>query len=168
MNVTSKLTRYSVILPFSTLPFSRFRSIFDAAAILEASQHQAELGVAARLAAHERAGIPISLTPSQSVSFVAHSRTEMRAGRMGGGCSPSPRGVGAFIAGWLLPQIGFTLVGGIVAEIVNAVVGAVILLLVTGFVKKSSLKLGHRDHACRPLVAANLAPTRGKRTRPRV
>jgi uncharacterized membrane protein YeaQ/YmgE (transglycosylase-associated protein family) len=45
--------------------------------------------------------------------------------------------VGAFIAG-PLPQIGFTLVGGIVAEIVNAVVGAVILLLVIRFVRKAA------------------------------
>jgi uncharacterized membrane protein YeaQ/YmgE (transglycosylase-associated protein family) len=46
--------------------------------------------------------------------------------------------IGAFIAGWLLPQIGFVLVGGIVAEIVNAVIGAVILLLVIGFFKKAT------------------------------
>jgi uncharacterized membrane protein YeaQ/YmgE (transglycosylase-associated protein family) len=44
--------------------------------------------------------------------------------------------VGAFIAGWLLPQIGFILVGGIVAEIVNVVISAVILLLVIGFFRK--------------------------------
>jgi uncharacterized membrane protein YeaQ/YmgE (transglycosylase-associated protein family) len=46
--------------------------------------------------------------------------------------------IGAFIAGWLLPRIGFVLVGGIVAEIVNAVIGAVILLLVIGFFKKAT------------------------------
>jgi uncharacterized membrane protein YeaQ/YmgE (transglycosylase-associated protein family) len=45
--------------------------------------------------------------------------------------------VGAFIAGWLLPRIGFVLMGGIVAEIVNAVIGAVILLAVIGFFKKA-------------------------------
>ena len=31
--------------------------------------------------------------------------------------------VGAVIAGWLLPRIGFVLVGGILAAIVNAVIG---------------------------------------------
>ena len=46
--------------------------------------------------------------------------------------------IGAFIAGWLLPRIGFVLVGGIVAEIVNAIIGAVILLVVIGFFKKAA------------------------------
>jgi uncharacterized membrane protein YeaQ/YmgE (transglycosylase-associated protein family) len=40
---------------------------------------------------------------------------------------------GAIIAGWLLPHIGFVLLGGILAKILNAVIGAVILLLVIGF-----------------------------------
>jgi uncharacterized membrane protein YeaQ/YmgE (transglycosylase-associated protein family) len=44
--------------------------------------------------------------------------------------------VGAFIAGWLLPRIGFVLIGGIGAEIINAVIGAVILLAVIGLVKR--------------------------------
>jgi uncharacterized membrane protein YeaQ/YmgE (transglycosylase-associated protein family) len=44
--------------------------------------------------------------------------------------------VGAIIAGWLLPLIGFVLVGGIFAAIVNAVIGAVILLLVIGLLTK--------------------------------
>ena len=35
--------------------------------------------------------------------------------------------VGAFIAGWLLPRIGFVFIGGVGAEIINAVIGAVIL-----------------------------------------
>jgi uncharacterized membrane protein YeaQ/YmgE (transglycosylase-associated protein family) len=35
-----------------------------------------------------------------------------------------------------LPLAGFVLVGGIVAEIINAVIGAVILLVVVGFFKK--------------------------------
>ena len=39
---------------------------------------------------------------------------------------------GAIIAGWLLPHIGFVLLGGILAKILNAVTGAVILLLVIG------------------------------------
>jgi uncharacterized membrane protein YeaQ/YmgE (transglycosylase-associated protein family) len=39
---------------------------------------------------------------------------------------------GAIIAGWLLPHIGFVLLGGILAKILNAAIGAVILLLVIG------------------------------------
>ena len=39
---------------------------------------------------------------------------------------------GAIIAGWLLPHIGFVLLGGILAKILNAVIGAVILLLAIG------------------------------------
>jgi uncharacterized membrane protein YeaQ/YmgE (transglycosylase-associated protein family) len=44
--------------------------------------------------------------------------------------------VGAIIAGYLLPMIGFVLVGGILAAIVNAVIGAVILLAVMGLFKR--------------------------------
>ena len=39
-------------------------------------------------------------------------------------------------AGWLLPMIGFVPVGGMLAAIINAVIGAVILLIVVGFFKK--------------------------------
>ena len=46
--------------------------------------------------------------------------------------------VGAFIAGWLLPRIGFVLIGGIGAEIINAVIGGVILLAVIGFFKRAA------------------------------
>ena len=45
---------------------------------------------------------------------------------------------GAVIAGWLLPQIGFVLVGGTLSAILNAVIGAVILLLVIGFFYRGS------------------------------
>jgi uncharacterized membrane protein YeaQ/YmgE (transglycosylase-associated protein family) len=45
---------------------------------------------------------------------------------------------GAIIAGWLLPYIGFVLMGGILAEIINAVIGAVILLLVIGLVRRAA------------------------------
>jgi uncharacterized membrane protein YeaQ/YmgE (transglycosylase-associated protein family) len=44
--------------------------------------------------------------------------------------------VGAVIAGWLLPMIGFVFVGGILAAIINAVIGAVILLAIIGFVQQ--------------------------------
>jgi len=46
--------------------------------------------------------------------------------------------VGAIIAGWLLPQIGFVFIGGIGAEIINAVIGAVILLAVIGLVRRAT------------------------------
>ncbi len=46
--------------------------------------------------------------------------------------------VGALIAGWLLPQVGFVLVGGFIAAISNAVIGAVILLLIIGLFKRAT------------------------------
>ena len=46
--------------------------------------------------------------------------------------------VGALIAGWLLPRLGFVLIGGVGAQVVNGVIGAVILLAVTGLVKKAA------------------------------
>jgi uncharacterized membrane protein YeaQ/YmgE (transglycosylase-associated protein family) len=45
--------------------------------------------------------------------------------------------VGAVIAGWLLPRLGFVLIGGIGAAIINAVIGAVILLAIIGLVKRA-------------------------------
>jgi uncharacterized membrane protein YeaQ/YmgE (transglycosylase-associated protein family) len=44
--------------------------------------------------------------------------------------------VGAFIAGFLLPRLGIAIGGGIIAAIINATIGAVILLIIIGFVKK--------------------------------
>jgi uncharacterized membrane protein YeaQ/YmgE (transglycosylase-associated protein family) len=44
--------------------------------------------------------------------------------------------LGAVIANWLLPLIGVHIGGGVIAAIVNAVIGAVILLLLIGFFKK--------------------------------
>jgi hypothetical protein len=38
---------------------------------------------------------------------------------------------------WLLPLAGFVLIGGIVAEMINVIIGAVILLLVIGLFKKA-------------------------------
>ncbi|MEO8684729.1 MAG: GlsB/YeaQ/YmgE family stress response membrane protein [Devosia sp.] len=40
--------------------------------------------------------------------------------------------VGALIGSWLLPQIGILLGTGIVASIVNATLGAIVLLLILG------------------------------------
>jgi len=46
--------------------------------------------------------------------------------------------IGAFIAGWLLPRIGvnFTVVNGLVTSIVYATIGAVVLLLIVGLVRR--------------------------------
>ena len=45
---------------------------------------------------------------------------------------------GTFVAGFLFPAlgIGFTIVGGILGAIIVAALGAVILLLVVGFIRK--------------------------------
>ena len=45
--------------------------------------------------------------------------------------------VGAFIAGWLLPRIGIVIGGGIVASIINATIGAVVLLVIIGLIKRA-------------------------------
>jgi uncharacterized membrane protein YeaQ/YmgE (transglycosylase-associated protein family) len=44
--------------------------------------------------------------------------------------------VGAFIAGWLLPQLGIVIGSGIVAAVINAIIGAVILLIVIGLIRR--------------------------------
>jgi uncharacterized membrane protein YeaQ/YmgE (transglycosylase-associated protein family) len=46
--------------------------------------------------------------------------------------------VGAFIGSWLLPQLGIHLGAGLVAAIVNATIGAVILLLIIRLVHGGS------------------------------
>jgi uncharacterized membrane protein YeaQ/YmgE (transglycosylase-associated protein family) len=43
--------------------------------------------------------------------------------------------MGAFIGSWLLPQLGIHLGAAIVAEIVNATIGAIILLLIIHLVR---------------------------------
>jgi uncharacterized membrane protein YeaQ/YmgE (transglycosylase-associated protein family) len=45
--------------------------------------------------------------------------------------------VGAFIAAWLLPRIGIVIGGGIVASIINATIGAVVLLVIIGLIKRA-------------------------------
>jgi len=44
--------------------------------------------------------------------------------------------VGAFIAGFLLPKLGIGLPGGIVGAIIYAAVGAIILLVIIGLVRR--------------------------------
>ncbi len=47
--------------------------------------------------------------------------------------------VGAFLAGWLLPRLGLNLgVSGIVGAILYALIGAVILLLLIGFLRRAT------------------------------
>ena len=43
--------------------------------------------------------------------------------------------IGAFIGSWLLPQLGIRLGSGIVFEIMNATIGALILLLIIRLVR---------------------------------
>ncbi len=45
--------------------------------------------------------------------------------------------VGAFIAGWLFPALGVTLGTGIIAAIIHAAIGAIILLLLIRLVKSA-------------------------------
>nr|WP_210307381.1 GlsB/YeaQ/YmgE family stress response membrane protein [Aquamicrobium lusatiense] len=45
--------------------------------------------------------------------------------------------VGAFIAGWLLPKVGIVIGGGVIANIINALIGAIILLLLIRVVKSA-------------------------------
>src|SRR5207244_12730166 len=44
--------------------------------------------------------------------------------------------VGAFIGVWLLTRLGFVPFSGFVGSIVNAVIGAVVLLLIIGFIRR--------------------------------
>lgn len=43
--------------------------------------------------------------------------------------------IGAFIGSWLLPQIGIFLGAGIITAIINATIGAVVLLLIIRLVR---------------------------------
>jgi uncharacterized membrane protein YeaQ/YmgE (transglycosylase-associated protein family) len=45
--------------------------------------------------------------------------------------------VGAFVAGLILPRLGFGMGGGILAAIIHATVGAVILLVLVRLVKSA-------------------------------
>ena len=45
--------------------------------------------------------------------------------------------IGAFIAGWLLPQLGVHIGGGpLVGQIISAIIGAVILLFILGLIRR--------------------------------
>jgi len=45
--------------------------------------------------------------------------------------------LGAFIAGWLLPQLGVALGSGIVSAIINAMIGAIILLVIVMAIRRA-------------------------------
>ncbi|MGQ0741415.1 MAG: GlsB/YeaQ/YmgE family stress response membrane protein [Alphaproteobacteria bacterium] len=45
--------------------------------------------------------------------------------------------VGAFIGGWLLPQVGLVIGGGIIGVIATATIGAIILLLIVRLIKRA-------------------------------
>jgi uncharacterized membrane protein YeaQ/YmgE (transglycosylase-associated protein family) len=44
--------------------------------------------------------------------------------------------IGAFIGVWLLQKLGFVPFAGFVGSIINATIGAVILLVIVGFIKR--------------------------------
>ncbi len=48
--------------------------------------------------------------------------------------------LGAFIGSWLLPQLNIHLGSGLVAAIINATIGAIILLLIIGLVRGAGLQ----------------------------
>jgi uncharacterized membrane protein YeaQ/YmgE (transglycosylase-associated protein family) len=45
--------------------------------------------------------------------------------------------IGSLVAGWLLPRIGIFSDGGFVAEIIDAAIGAVIVLLIASLVRRA-------------------------------
>jgi uncharacterized membrane protein YeaQ/YmgE (transglycosylase-associated protein family) len=44
--------------------------------------------------------------------------------------------VGAVVAGWLLPRIGLYIGGGLIGDIINATIGAVIVLFIVRMVSR--------------------------------
>ena len=44
--------------------------------------------------------------------------------------------IGALLAGWLLPQLGVSLGAGWVRDIINATIGAVIILVILSLIKR--------------------------------
>jgi uncharacterized membrane protein YeaQ/YmgE (transglycosylase-associated protein family) len=45
--------------------------------------------------------------------------------------------LGAFIAGWLFPRLGFTLGGSVIGAIIHATIGACLLLFILRLVKRA-------------------------------
>ena len=44
--------------------------------------------------------------------------------------------IGALIAGWLLPRIGIVIGGGFIAAVIDAFIGAVILLIILRLLRR--------------------------------
>jgi uncharacterized membrane protein YeaQ/YmgE (transglycosylase-associated protein family) len=44
--------------------------------------------------------------------------------------------IGALVGGWLLPRLGIYIGGGFIAAIINAAIGAIIVLLVVRLIKR--------------------------------
>ena len=44
--------------------------------------------------------------------------------------------IGALVAGWLLPQLGVSLGSGTARDIINATIGAVIILVILSLIKR--------------------------------
>ncbi|MFZ1097047.1 MAG: GlsB/YeaQ/YmgE family stress response membrane protein [Xanthobacteraceae bacterium] len=44
--------------------------------------------------------------------------------------------VGAFIGVWLLTQLGFVPFAGFVGSIINSLIGAIVLLIIVGFIRR--------------------------------
>src|SRR5215510_14436560 len=65
--------------------------------------------------------------------------------------------VGAFIGVWLLTQLGFVPFSGFVGSIVNAVIGAVVLLVIVAFIKRYSDGSGERVATTRQAKALSLS-----------
>jgi uncharacterized membrane protein YeaQ/YmgE (transglycosylase-associated protein family) len=45
--------------------------------------------------------------------------------------------IGALVAGWLLPQLGVVLAAGTLGQIIDATVGAVIVLVILSLVRRA-------------------------------
>ena len=45
--------------------------------------------------------------------------------------------IGAIVAGWVLPLFGGLVGGGFFAQVINAAIGAIIVLLVVAFIKRA-------------------------------
>ena len=63
--------------------------------------------------------------------------TIVRGGGFGMSGNIGSGGIGAFFAGWLLPRLGFSVGGGFIASVVNAFIGAAILLVVLRVIKRA-------------------------------
>jgi uncharacterized membrane protein YeaQ/YmgE (transglycosylase-associated protein family) len=45
--------------------------------------------------------------------------------------------IGAIVAGWVLPLFGILIGGGFFAQVINAAIGAIIVLLIVSFIKRA-------------------------------